>query len=154
LVIGNNWRSSGVSDQDWNSFVGSLSSGEGYFDGTGSAAYWYPGRSTRGSGSSSVTVVTNGLDNLMGYNDDNYRRSILIGSPSQVIINTGSTVSSDVKQRAIDSQYAANRALDDLNTLIGQLTASVGVSTSAVDRLTQTLAGYKSTGSQCNDKIL
>jgi hypothetical protein len=90
----------------------------------------------------------------MGYNDDDYRRSILIGSPSQVITNTGSSVSSDVKQRAIDSQYTANRALDDLNTLIGQLTASVGVSTSAVDRLTQTLSEYKSTGSQCNDKIL
>ena len=44
--------------------------------------------------------------------------------------------------------------MDDLNTLIGQLTASIGLDAAAVDRITGAIANAKIASSQCNDKIL
>ena len=171
LVIGSNYRSDGVSDKDWSDFTSSLSRGDGWFEGS-SSGYWYPGQSVRvttttpvrtaygvnlGSSYSSYPTSFGGdFDNLFSnYGDDSNVRTNVIYStstPSQVFISTGPT--DDDRKSALDQQYKANKALNDLNTLIGQLSANVDSTKSSVARYESDLSGYRSTSSQCNDKIL
>lgn len=55
---------------------------------------------------------------------------------------------------ALDQQYNANKALNDLNTLIGQLTANVNGVSPTVQKLQTELNDLRSTSSSCNNRIL
>lgn len=163
LVIGSNFRSDNVDDNDWNSFLESTRR-NGWFDGSSSSSsYWFPSSSSNnirsGSGSSS-SGGRRGVDNLFRNDDDDNdddnrgRNTVIFSSTPSVVISTGSSISVNDRKTALDEQYAANRQLGDLNTLIGQLTANIDSSTSAVTRITGDLSGYRTTSSTCNDKIL
>lgn len=168
LVIGSNYRSDGVSDRDWTDFTSSVSRGDGWYEGS-SSGYWYPGQSvqvkttvtipTRTAYGVNLAPTTNyGNDDFYNlfsnYGDDSSVRTSVIYStstPSQVIVS-GPT--DDDRKNALDQQYSANKDLNDLNTLIGQLTSNVDSTKASVTRYEADLNGYKSTSSTCNDKIL
>lgn len=55
---------------------------------------------------------------------------------------------------ALDQQFAANKAVDQVNTLIAQLTANVNEASSSITQIQNDLNSAQSSGSGCNDKIL
>lgn len=55
---------------------------------------------------------------------------------------------------ALDQQYNANKQLNDLNTLIGQLTANVNSVAPTVKKIQSDIADLRSQSSTCNNKIL
>lgn len=177
LVIGSNYRSSEVDDRDWSGFVSSLSRGGNWLS-DNDDAYWFPGVgrqaitstgavvSATGSGSGSgsgysygqtlggsgTTVGISGLlDSLFSPRGSTTTTTVYVSTPSQTV--TGGP-SADDRKRALDQQYAATQALNDLNTLIGQLTASVDSTAATVSRLESEVNNYRSGNSQCNDKIM
>lgn len=168
LVIGSNYRSDGVSDRDWTDFTSSVSRGDGWYEGSNSG-YWYPGQSVQVRTTVAPTRTAYGVNlvptastfgnddfyNLFSnYGDDSSVRTSVIYStstPSQIIVS-GSTDGD--RKSALDQQYSANKDLNDLNTLIGQLTSNVDSTKASVTRYEADLNGYKSTSSTCNDKIL
>lgn len=81
------------------------------------------------------------------------RNSVIYGisTPSQITIS-GPT--DDDRRSALDQQYAANKALNDVTTLISQLSSNVESTRASVSRYESDLAGYRTTSSSCNDKIL
>jgi hypothetical protein len=164
LVIGNNYRTPTVSDKDWSDFLVSISRGDGWVSGGSSSSYWFPsGSSSSSSFSSSSTSGSNrpsstGLDNLYGgYGDDSaVRTGIIFGTsvttPSQ--IDQSRSATSDDMRAALDQQYNANKQLNDLNTLIGQLTANVNSVAPTVKKIQSDIADLRSQSSTCNNKIL
>lgn len=174
LVIGSNFRSQDASDSDWNRFV-SLLNGGGWLTDVDDA-YWFPGVGNRPFGS--VTVSTSGSSSGSGSGSSGYVYGQNVGSSPTIRIGglldslfapatTTTTVyvstpsqtvsggpSADDRKRALDNQYAATQALNDLNTLIGQLTASVDATAATVSKLQADVDGSRSSNSQCNDKIM
>jgi len=88
------------------------------------------------------------------FGGDDFGRNVVITQTPSVSVTTTNSVSIDTKQKALDQQFSANRALDDLNSLIGQLTASVNLGAVVVDRIIGLLATSRASSSQCNDIIL
>ena len=98
-----------------------------------------------GSGS----LFGSSLGNLFGGSnefDSSVRTGIIFGTstttPSQVAT---SRATSDDMRAALDQQYNANKALNDLNTLIGQLTANVNGVSPTVQKLQTELNDLSST---------
>lgn len=107
-----------------------------------------------GSGS----LIGSSLGNLFGGSneyDSSVRTGIIFGTstttPSQFAT---SRATSDDMRAALDQQYNANKALNDLNTLIGQLTANVNGVSPTVQKLQTELNDLRSTSSSCNNRIL
>lgn len=223
IVIGSNYRSNGISDDDWTNFVSSLSSdSRKYLDDSG-YYYWNSDNrsgskssddnknirgtiitssssspvvigssssSSSGSGSSPSRVVISGsgsssspsrvvisgsgsgsssgsiLDNLISRGtEDDIMTSIILGhsTPSQVLntvrttttsSSSGSGSDSDARRIALNNQYNANRVLNEVTSLVTQLTSNVDSTTALVTRLESEISGVKTGSSQCNDKIL
>lgn len=123
---------------------------------SGSSSGSIPFSGSLTGGSSSIDSLINNLLNRYNTDDDRERRYTYTttSTPSEVYVTSSSRFNTDDRRNALDRQYNANRALNDLNVLISQLTSNVDATTATISSIQSQLSGYKTTSSQCNDKIL
>lgn len=147
LVIGSNYRTSGINDQTYQNFIQSLRN--------------RPSTTTSSSSGSSISL---GSFNLSNFPSSSLTTTItnLISSTrpqtSQFFPNTPSSSTNisitNERNAALTRQFNAGQALGELTALIAQLNSSVNSAQQNIASIQQRVDAGQRDASECNDKIL